>query len=425
MSNLKKVFLYVKNKGIIGIKKVGLKHYHIYVFLIPLICVKSEGSSKRINLWLFEQLFSYREVSDGFCIKFLFWNVKIMKKSNFRGLSETLQYISNVTDKDCSILIKKINKHLTSIFPWMRCERIYIKDSKKTREYLDQIDATKLPKATGEFRYFQLRMLEFMKEMNQILDQEGFHPMLGGGGLIGAIRHGGFIPWDDDVDFEMMRDEYEKLKRFLKGRYLFIDTSLCNDWLQYCKLIDNELQKTDGNIIVVSEFIDALRVYKGTSLEDAICLDFLPWDYINPLIPEERYKQYWAKMRTNLFTKRTCYRDVFNRIQNELNKSEMFAMYSDRFYYGLGNWAFRGYKYSGLRDVSILFPYQKIKFEDTEFYAPNDVDSWLKKQYEGDYMSIPNKIDALAHIQAINQYLIKSGRHYYIDCKCIFKKSNP
>jgi len=58
----------------------------------------------------------------------------------------------------------------------------------------------------------QEAILEIMKEYDSICRSNGIAYSLHGGTLLGAIRHKGFIPWDDDADVTMMRDQYEKLK---------------------------------------------------------------------------------------------------------------------------------------------------------------------------------------------------------------------
>lgn len=56
--------------------------------------------------------------------------------------------------------------------------------------------------------------LELMDEFDRICREQGITYFLGYGTLLGAVRHGGFIPWDDDMDVLMMRSEYE---RFVAG----------------------------------------------------------------------------------------------------------------------------------------------------------------------------------------------------------------
>ena len=58
----------------------------------------------------------------------------------------------------------------------------------------------------------QQKLLQMMKELDQICRENGIHYTLGGGTAIGAIRHRGFIPWDDDIDLYMTRDNWEKFK---------------------------------------------------------------------------------------------------------------------------------------------------------------------------------------------------------------------
>ena len=70
-------------------------------------------------------------------------------------------------------------------------------------------DLVKLsPEQLRELQLAQLDMLRFFKDFCEKNDITFY---LFGGGLIGALRHGGFIPWDDDVDVILKRPDYERL----------------------------------------------------------------------------------------------------------------------------------------------------------------------------------------------------------------------
>ena len=53
--------------------------------------------------------------------------------------------------------------------------------------------------------------LELMDELDRVCREQGITYFLAYGSLLGAVRHGGFIPWDDDMDVVMLRADYERL----------------------------------------------------------------------------------------------------------------------------------------------------------------------------------------------------------------------
>ena len=80
----------------------------------------------------------------------------------------------------------------------------------------------------SELRALQLKELEILKEFAAVCESEGICYFLNSGTLLGAVRHGGFIPWDDDIDIAMPYEDYE---RFLAcGQEKLGDKFFCSDF---------------------------------------------------------------------------------------------------------------------------------------------------------------------------------------------------
>ena len=93
---------------------------------------------------------------------------------------------------------------------------LYLLDKVMTQfQYLRlHTDATALTPATGELRTLQFRLLDEAEAFFDFIRELHIKPFLTFGNLIGAVRHQGFVPWDDDLDFGLIRSEYEKLLEF-------------------------------------------------------------------------------------------------------------------------------------------------------------------------------------------------------------------
>ncbi len=81
------------------------------------------------------------------------------------------------------------------------------------------LDVRRMPAASGLLRTFQLAELELLKKVDRVCKKHGIQYWLDYGTLLGAVRHKGFIPWDDDVDISMMREDYEKFISICKDEF--------------------------------------------------------------------------------------------------------------------------------------------------------------------------------------------------------------
>ena len=114
--------------------------------------------------------------------------------------------------------MKRVNKILESIRikifqPFFRkmCGWDQLEDRLETIEYIINkgIDITTFPKATGLLRQCQNAGAEMLRIVCRTLEDNNLTYWLDYGTLLGAVRHKGYIPWDDDLDIVMPRKEYD------------------------------------------------------------------------------------------------------------------------------------------------------------------------------------------------------------------------
>ena len=131
--------------------------------------------------------------------------------------------------------------------------------------------------------------LDILKYVHSFCEENGLKYIMNYGTLIGAVRHGGFIPWDDDIDISMPRADYEKLiETFPKnGRYKILDYRTSKDYFNnFVKVIDTNTTIVDNrndktyesglfiDIFPMDRFDDMKAVNKTYNLESFKLLSF-------------------------------------------------------------------------------------------------------------------------------------------------------
>lgn len=251
----------------------------------------------------------------------------------------------------------------------------------------------------SELRKLQLKMLDILVAVTDIADKHNIPYWLSGGTLLGAVRHGGFIPWDDDIDIELLLPDYKKLLKVLR-KELPSDLYLQTPEDRGYRLLFSKVR--DRNSIVCEED-DELDHFD----EKGIYID---------IFPEERsYK--WMKTIVDFFYGR-AYRRLkrghpFKSVQFFYEFSLSLIMYpigsilkwiargvcaitrpnNILHSYGIGN--------TTNHNASYMFPLGQITFEEKIFSAPGDTNTYLTKQY-GNYMSIPPKEKRATHFLQVN-----------------------
>lgn len=216
-------------------------------------------------------------------------------------------------------------------------------------------------------REAQLEMVEMMKAIHQICKEHNINYWLTDGTLLGAVRHTGFIPWDDDVDLGMLREDYNKfvkvVQEHLPSQYK-VETEQVNlhqklNWLR--------ILYVDG-----FEWKDKSGVWrKGLSI------DVFPFDYIDTNSARFKLDKLISRIARIQHTDNASgVKGVVKSFIHNLQVHNMYSRWSKKtkyITYGLETPFFGQY----LLKVEDVFPLQQVMFEDTLFQAPCNTDGYL------------------------------------------------
>lgn len=251
----------------------------------------------------------------------------------------------------------------------------------------------------SELRKLQLKMFEILQVVTSIADKHGIPYWLSGGTLLGAARHGGFIPWDDDIDIELLLPDYRRLLKVL-SKELSSDFYLQTPKDKGYRLLFSKVRDTHS---IVTEEDDSLDSYS----EKGIYID---------IFPEERsYKP--LKNVVDFF---------YGRSYRRLKRGKPFCSIKYFYEYTLSLFLYPigilligfarglcsvtrpdnilhsyGIGNTTNHHASYMFPLSTIVFEGQTFSAPGNTNTYLTKQY-GDYMKIPPKEKRATHFLKVS-----------------------
>jgi len=269
---------------------------------------------------------------------------------------------------------------------------------------------------------YQNCVYKILIDFHHFCKEQGLTYYLSSGSLLGAVRHGGFIPWDDDIDVSMPRDDYEKLLSHYSPRLpdhlkLMYYKNAEHFYMNFAKIVNN-------NTTVVEEYANSYRV-EGAYI-DVFPIDGAGKTYqkgkwrrfvAEPLIRMSRWSAYpkevlkglkrWqsAIIRVAFIFKSPKYYDwLVNFLKRKpYSNSEYVAVY-------VGN-----YKYKEIMPWKIYGNPIKIKFIDFYFDAPEDIHGFLKHKYGENYMELPPEEKRISRHKLVYVNINQSYRDFNFD----------
>ena len=227
-------------------------------------------------------------------------------------------------------------------------------------------------------RDVQLRLLRNLKAIAYIFDNSGVRYFLSFGSLLGAVRHNGFIPWDDDLDIHIHHDDYNRavaeLNNNLPSHLAIVHHSSDMPWDVDFRLIDLETKLDEG----------------VGSYSRKLCIDFFKAERCHPF--------------SGVFVSRS--KKVMNEKKRKIGGCEI--KYNVKFFFvlffykaisllpGKSHWFVNDKISAKTFSSASLWPLKTISFEDGLYPVPANTHDFLSVWY-GDYMHVPPRSEQNRH----------------------------
>lgn len=245
-------------------------------------------------------------------------------------------------------------------------------------------------------RDVQNKILQIMKYIDALCRNNQIEYYIMGGTALGAVRHGGFIPWDDDLDIFMTPDQYEKFKQVFQAQnsdqYVLQEWKTTPEYLEYAKVrmngttfieeaLKNRKDMHHGiyvDIMILHKVPNSLfvqkKVYYYSKFVTLYALSQRNW---KPKTKVQELALLSLKLLPCKLLAKTCYREIYryDKLDGEY-----------KFCYWITPAKFK----NGLFDKDFFLNSVDIPFEDTKLCGSEKIKDYLTYRY-GDYMRLPSE----------------------------------
>lgn len=230
-------------------------------------------------------------------------------------------------------------------------------------------------------------LLKMIKEIHQICVEHNIKYTMLAGTMLGAIRHKGFIPWDDDIDLGMTYENYKKFVEVmanLNHPWLEIDYPLASKYCYFTKVYDKTTTfiEEDHQNDVRGVFVDVFPIVNAGDTYNEVKKRIAWCSFYKALLSRKIYtitdvtvKDKIMKILSYFASKRFLYNRIIRCYERADSKSRRYSTV-------LFSWN---------KDTKPTTMYEDVelyKFEDTQLYGISDYDGYLSDKF-GDYMKLP------------------------------------
>lgn len=252
----------------------------------------------------------------------------------------------------------------------------------------------------------QEKILEVMKYIDKLCRENEIIYYIMGGTALGAVRHGGFIPWDDDLDIFMTPKEYAKFKKVFENdrsiQFILQEWRTTPQYLEYAKI------RMNGTTFIEEAFKDRKELHQGIYVDIMILHKVPNKKVIQKLVYyESKFVTLYALSQRN-WKPKSKVQDLALKFMKILPCKTIARQCYKRIYKydDMEN----GYKYcywitpakfnGGLFEKTFFEEPIDVLFEDTKLLASKNIKNYLEYRY-GDYMKLPSEDEQRAAVHAM------------------------
>ena len=258
-----------------------------------------------------------------------------------------------------------------------------------------------IPPATGPLRLHQLGCAQLLSEFNELCKAHNLDYWIAFGTLLGAVRHGGFIPWDDDTDLGMTRADIKKLVEIVEddSRY---SVSVIYDAFAFCRQIRFKYSNENIPCFLDLFLFDEVSDVTHATFEKQAALR---GEMIEHFISQDWYQEWQAAgyvSENSILGEKAA--AIFDAYLNQAEDDGIISANGSGLIWGIDNLTdLNGYDW--ICSKGDVLPTQRIAFEGAPCEAPANIEKLLTEVY-GNIYSLPDDISThFAHVDLTDSNL--------------------